>query len=160
MRALVVVVALLAGCAGTFGGERRDASWWAPRDTALEVAFAGTVALTACDVGGTLGATNMGRFDRETRPGYVLGEANPILQAVPGIGAKPSVAAMIAAPALATAVSYAVTRAPLPRWARWTWLGVVTAVEAWAVANNAQWSGACGVAATRYPAGASPAARH
>ena len=115
--------------------------------------------LTACDVAGTLGSTNMGRYDRETRPGYVLGESNPILQATPGIGARPSVAAMVIAPALATAATYSVTRAPIPKWLRWSFFVAVAAVESYTIAGNARWgAGACGLAGTSYP-GASTTAR-
>lgn len=136
------IIALLV-VASACGGWRRD--------TGLEIAWAGTTALTACDVGGTLAATNMGRYDRMTRPGYVLGEADPVLQAMPGIGSRPSVAAMVLAPAAATALSYAVTGASIPRWLRISWFVAVAAVESITVARNAQWSGACGVAGTRFP---------
>lgn len=151
MKIAIVVALLLSGCAGTFGGPGRG-SFFQPRDTALELAWAATAALTACDVGGTLGSTNMGRYDRPgSKPGYVLGEGNPILQAMPGFGERPSVTALIAGPAAATAASYAVVRSPLPTWARWGWVGIVAAIEGYVVVGNARWAGACGVVGTSYP---------
>lgn len=137
--AMLVAVALSTGCAGTFGAGRRE-SVWSERSIAHDVAFGAAVALTACDVAGTLDAVNYGRYDRGMQ------ETNPLL------GHRPSVGTLLVAPATAIGAVYAVSRLrAVPRWARWTMLGTVVAVEAAAVTANASRVGACGLAGTNYP---------
>jgi len=149
MKILIALIALIAftGCAGTFGAtapERPRTSWFEPRDTALETAWVATSALTACDSAGTIWSTNFGAYNRVTSPGMVLGERNPMVTAL--LGDHPGPAAFVVSGLVTIGASYAVTRAPLPRWVRWTLLGGLGAVESFAVAANARYAGACGLA--------------
>lgn len=146
---LVIAIAWIcaaAGCAGTFGGEHH---WLAPRDSALEVAWGTVTVLAACDTAGTVWTSHGGAYDRQTAPGKVLMERDPVLTAIPGVGERPGPAMLIAGNAALNAANYGATRAPVPRWARWAWFGVLAGVETFAIASNARYTGACGLAGQR-----------
>lgn len=65
-----------------------------------------------------------------------------------GIGDRPSVTVLIAGNVMLNGLNYGATRAPIPRWARWAWFGVLAGIEAFTVVNNSRYVGACGLAGT------------
>jgi hypothetical protein len=107
-------------------------------------------AAVACDVGGTIWMSHSGRYDRMSDRGYQLAEMNPLL------GHEPSPATLVGAAVAVIGLNYAVLESPLPAWVKSGWFGVLGAAEAYTLAGNARWTGACGVAWT-HDAGIFPA---
>lgn len=128
MRILILAV-LASGCAGTITEERGlTAAWFA------------TSAISTCDYGQTLYAAHGGAWDRASdRPGYKLGEMNPLL------GERPSVDTLSKV-WLVDQVALTGTRiAPMPKWIKWAIFGAVTALDGYTVVTNhgKRWS--CGI---------------
>lgn len=96
----------------------------------------------ACDVSGTIWMSHGGRYDRMSDRGWQLAEMNPLL------GHEPSQVTLAAAGLAVIGVNYVVLRSPLPTWLKITWFGALGAAEAYTLAGNARWTGACGVVGT------------
>lgn len=132
LKALLLVV--LVGCAGP--------RW--SHDLDVDVSFAVTSAMIACDVSATAWGLNYGRCDRATPDRrLVIHEGNPVL------GECPSMPVLAGAAAGVVVVNYGVARAPVPRWLRHAWLAVVGVIEAAALTEWAPTAGVCGLAGTR-----------
>lgn len=146
IRLLALTIALsTAACAGSWGGPQRGSSL---RRSALTAGYVASASLVACDAGQTIWIAHGGRYDRLSRgdgSGYTLGEMNPLL------GTRPE-PMLLAGIAVVNAVGgYAILRSDsIPDWLKGVWFGAEVAIEAYTVANNSRWSGACGAAGTNF----------
>ena len=107
--------------------------------TQVKVATVATDVLISCDIGQTLYASDYGKWDRFSRPGYVIRETNPLL------GSTPSLRILIPAWVGAIGITTAIGFLHLPLWLQDTFLGTIGAVESYMVVNNYRFAGVCGI---------------
>lgn len=123
LRHIVLASLLAAGCS----------SWRAmPTNhrVALTSAWAVTSAVVVLDLCTTIDASNGGKWDRMTRPGFMLAEVNPML------GSAPSMTTLGVATASTLVINAAVLLLPLPRWIQYSWFGAVGVADSAVVAGN------------------------